>query len=369
MTKEMERMKEIEARKEALRLEIAEGKADEKRLSAIKEEAEKLNKEEGELRAMNAINLEPQVEPKVPEARTSAQIFAETNRMSIPMFKEGRNLLVSTGNLVKPTGIERNIATLPNVVSSIVDDVFAIDATGTGSWEFPYQATGMSANDVTEGSAIGTSTATFNKVTCGPKTWGVLDEISNQVKKQTPVNYELAVRDSAYLALRAKAKEEITNAILNSNLAEKKENVKLDADFLRTVVLGYDADESVASGCKLYINKADLIVLGKVRGTQDKKPLYEITFTDANNGTIKEGGMAVPFSINSTVPAGQQIYGQPHNVKFLMWGNYEVSTDDGGDYFKRNMLGIRGLATANAVLAKKNGMQLINQSTFSPEAA
>ena len=132
------------------------------------------------------------------------------------------------------------------------------------------------------------------------------------------------------------------------------------------MVLGYDADESVASGCKLYINKADLITLGKVRGTQDKKPLYEITFTDANNGTIKEGGMAVPFSINSTVPAGQQIYGQPHNVKFLMWGNYEVSTDDGGDYFKRNMLGIRGLATANAVLAKKNGMQLINQTTFAP---
>ena len=46
----------------------------------------------------------------------------------------------------------------------------------------------------------------------------------------------------------------------------------------------------------------------------------------------------------------------------LMWDNYEVSTDDGGDYFKRNMLGIRGLQTAGADLVVWHGMQKITQA-------
>lgn len=369
MTKEMERMKDIEARKAELKKEITDGKVGAERLAAIKEEAEALSAEQEELRAK--MDLDTILEPGTPNQRgnvqgrkNAAEEFVKTNRMSIPLFKEGRSLLVSTGNLAKPTAVSTEIGDLPNTISSIVDDVMAIDATGTGTWEFPYKETDVTAADVTESSKIGGTGATFNKVTVNPAEWGVLDEVSNQVQKMTPVAYGTAVQNSAYLALRKEAKVKITNAILNSTLAEKVENLKIDQDYLRNVVLGYDSDESVAGGAKLYINKADLIKIGKVRGTGEKKALFDIKFIDDNNGTITEGGLSVNFSINSTVPEGQQIYGQPQNVKFLMWGQYEIKTDDGGDYFKRNMLGIRGLATANAALVVKNGMQIINQATF-----
>ena len=291
-----------------------------------------------------------------------AERLVKENRMTLPMFRENRSVLVSSGKLATPKAVYNEIGALPSVISSIIDDVDAVDATGTGSWDFPYQKTAAAAADVTEGQTVGGTGATFDKVTIGPSEWGVLDEVSNQVKKMTPVGYAAAVQNAAFLALRRKAKEKITAAILASDLAEKVYSVALDDKFVRNVVLGYDSDESVAGGTKMYINKADLSTLGKVRGTNEKKAVYEISFTDENNGVIKDGGTQIAFSINSSVPQGTQLYGKPATVKMLMWDNYEISTDDGGDYFKRNMLGVRGIQTAGADLTVWHGMQIIRQS-------
>lgn len=368
MSKELERMKEIEARKEELRKEVSEGKADEKRLDEIRNEAAELSKEQAELRAK--MELDDQLAPAaVPEQRrkeqkaaSAADNFRKTNRMSIPMFKENRALLVSSGKLATPTVVSTEIGELPVVISSIIDDVDTIDATGTGTWTFPYKVKDAEAADVTEGQKIGGTGYATDKVSIGPNEWGVLDEVSNQVNKMTNVAYASAVQNSAYLGLRKKGKEKITAAILASKLAETKTGIPLDQNYVRTVVLEFDADESVAGGTKLYINKEDLATLGKVRGTNEKKALFEIEFKDENNGQIKDGGTVINFSLNSSVPVGTQIYGQPKTVKMLLWGDYEVSTDQGGTYFDRNMMGVRGLATAGADLTVYHGMQIIKQA-------
>lgn len=292
----------------------------------------------------------------------AADRLMRENRMTLPLFRENRSLLVSSGKLATPTAVYNEIGALPSVISSILDDVDVVDATGTGSWEFPYKKTDAAAADVTEGQTIGGTGATYDYVTVSPAEWGVLDEISNQVKKMTPVAYAASVQNSAYLALRKKAKAVVTNKILASALAETRYSIALDQHFVRNVVLGFDGDESVAGGTKLYLCKADLATLGKVRGTNEKKAVFEITFTDENNGTIKDGGMQIPFSINSTLTEGTQLYGQPKTVKLLLWDNYEITTDEGGDYFKRNMVGVRGLQTAGADLAAWHGMQIIKQS-------
>jgi len=364
MSKEMQRLKEIEARKAELRKEV-EG-AEETRLAEIRKEADELTKEENEIRSKmelgEMLQASAPIEQK-PEGESRAAAFARTGRMSIPMFQESRALLVSTGNLAKPTRVSTEIGELPGALSSIVDDVTVIDATGTGSWDFPYRKTDSAAADVTEGSAIGGTAGTFDHITITPGTWGVLDEISNQVKKMTPVNYAQSVQSNAYLALRKKAKAKITAAIVASTLTEVRKGVALDATFVRNLVLNFGGDEGVAGGTKLYINKADLATLGAVRGTNEKKPVFDISFSDENNGQIRDGGTVVNFSINSSLTTGQQLYGQPKSVKMLMWGGYEVSTDDGGVYFQKNTMGIRGLQTAGADLAVYHGMQLIKQSS------
>ena len=304
-------------------------------------------------------------EAQIQEERTMpnfAEEFRSTNRMSVPMFRENRSVLVSSGKLATPTAASADIAGLPETLSSIVDDVDIIDASGTGAWVFPYQKTDAAAAAVTEGQTVGGTGATFDKVTISPAEVGVLDEVSNQVKKMSPANYYAAVRNSAYLALRRSVKAKIVTNVLASTIAEKVYSYTLDQTFVRKLVLNFNADESVASGTKLYICKADLATLGAVRGTNEKKAVYDIVFDDENNGTIKDGGTAVKFSICSNLTSGTMLYGQPKTIKLLLWDNYEVSTDDGGDYFKRNMIGVRGIQTAGADLAAYHGMQIVSTS-------
>lgn len=337
----------------------------EERKAALKAEADKRQELRNKLAAgagtvVRTFEEESEKKPSAIEER--ANRLAKENRMTVPMFIEERSVLVSSGKLATPTEVYKQIGELPQTVSSILDDVEVIDATGTGAWEIPYEATGAAAAAVTEGQTIGGTPGTFDYVTVSPATWGILDEVSNQVKKMTPVAYANKVQRQAHLALRKKAKAELTAAVIGSDIAENKYSVALDQHFVRNVVLGYDGDESVAGGTKLYINKTDLATLGAVRGTNEKKAVFEIEFTDENNGTIRDGAMLIRFSINSSLETGVQLYGKPQSVKLLLWDNYEISTDDGGDYFKRNMVGIRGLQTAGAALGVYHGMQVLHQA-------
>lgn len=367
-----ERLSQIEQRKKQLLDEVNNPETTQERMTQIETESADLAKEEKEVRSRwhlsNALVTDPEPAPGAQASGQAAESpfeqrakeFRNTNKLTMPMFAEQRSLLVSSGKIATPTAAYQNIGELPSVVCSIVDDVEVIDATGTGTWVFPYQKTNAEAADVTEGSQIGGTAATYDKVEIAPKEWGVLDEVSNQVAKMTNVNYTASVQNAAYLALRRMARDKIVAAVKASGLTETRENVPLDETYIRDVVLNYNSDESVGEG-KLYLNKADLSKLGKVRGT-DKKPVYEITFTDQNNGIIKDGGTMVKFCICKTLAEKEQIYGNPITIKMLMWGDYEISTDQGGDYFKRNMMGVRGLTTANADLTVWHGMQLIKQA-------
>ena len=363
-----DRLQQIEQRKAELKEELQKGNVTPERMNDIETESRNLLKEEEQIRRsrdlVDALTVPVKTETGGAAAETGvekrAREFRETNRLKMPLFAERRSLLVSSGKIAAPTAAYQTIGELPSVVCSIVDDVHVIDATGTNGWEFPYQKTDAEAADVTEGSEIGGTAATYDKVEITGKEWGVLDEVSNQVAKMTNVNYTVSVQNAAYLALRRKARDKIVAAVKASSLTEIRNSVPLDETYIRDIVLNYDSDESVGEG-KLYLNKADLSTLGKVRGT-DKKPVYEITFTDQNNGTIKDGGTMVQFSICKTLATGEQIYGNPYTIKMLLWGDYEISTDQGGEYFKRNVMGVRGLATAGADLVVWHGMQLIKQA-------
>lgn len=363
-----DRLQQIEQRKAELKEELQKGTVTPERMNDIETESRNLLKEEEQIRRsrdlVDALTVPVKTETGGAAAETGmekrAREFRETNRLKMPLFAERRSLLVSSGKIAAPTAAYQDIGELPNVVCSIVDDVHVIDATGTNGWEFPYQKTNAEAADVTEGSEIGGTAATYDKVTITPKEWGVLDEVSNQVPKMTNVNYTASVQNAAYLALRRMARDKIVAAVKASSLTETRNTVPLDETYIRDIVLHYDSDESVGEG-KLYLNKTDLAALGSVRGS-DKKPVYEITFTDQNNGTIKDGGTMVKFSICKTLTTGEQLYGNPYTIKLMMWGDYEISTDQGGDYFKRNMMGVRGVVTAGAGLAVWHGMQLIKQA-------
>ena len=334
------RMSEI---KEELEKEDADIEALEKEVNQLEERKKQL-KESAEKRKTlmqkvangEGVTVEKRTtETNLNEVEKRANDFVETGHME-------KRAILSTGKIAKPAAAG-GVNGLAEVASDIVDDVNAIELTGNGTWEVGYQKTNAAAADVVDGSDVAGTAATFDTVKIAPAEWAVFDTVSKQVKKMTPVNY--------------------MNAVDTSALTEKRTAVALDQDYLRNLVLGFRAVKNKGSVC-LYIAQEDLATLGKVRGTTDKKAVYEISF-DADtttSGTIKEGGTITRFRILDQLTKGTQLFGQPMTIDMPMWDNYEISTDEGGEFFKKNVIGVRGLQTANADLVVFHGMQVITQA-------
>ena len=233
MTEFMERLKEIEARRAELTTEAQSAEVTETRLAEITTEAEALNREEMEVRAKMALETKNSTPVATPETESRADEFVRTGRMVI----ETRQLL-STGKIAKPTQVG-GINGLAESASDIVDDVHAFPLNGVGTWRAAYKKTEAVAADVTEGAAVGGTASTYDYVDINPQEWGVLDEISKQVKKQSPLDYQGAIEESAVSALRDKASAKIIAAISASALTQAVTGRALDKDYLRNTILGY----------------------------------------------------------------------------------------------------------------------------------
>lgn len=253
-----------------------------------------------------------------------AQQFAKTGRMGVAV-SETRATLISGGKIATPTEVG-GINDAFNQVSSIVDMVKVVDCEGMGAYKVAYEIASATAATQTEGAAANASDPNVGYVEITPVTEAVVSTISKQVRKQSPLNYSQKVRESALTALRKRAAKIITDKIIASKLVEKLTGITISETTLRKIALNYGGDEAIMGGAVLQLNKKDLIKYGDVRGTSDKKAVYEITpdTGNPNTGVIKDGGLSVRYCINSNLAEGTQIYGDPYCCELALFGNYEI---------------------------------------------
>lgn len=296
------------------------------------------NNNERGMKVMETMDMRKQDNTKQAEAR--AQKLFDSGKDVIENA-EARAVLVSAGKLATPTEVAGINDIMGARVSSVVDMVKVVDASGMGAYKVAYQKTDAAAATTAEGDEYNGSEPTFDFVEIKPQTETVLSYISKQARKQTPLAYAAKVNESALIALRRRAAAIITEKTLASALNVTLDATALDEKFLRKVALSYGGDESVVGAAVLQINKADLIALGDVRGS-DKKPVYEITpdASNPNTGIIKDGGLSVTYVINSNL-TGKQVYGQMHNFELALFSNYEINVSE--DFaFNKGLLAISG---------------------------
>ena len=372
------RLKEIEARKQAIKTEV-EG-ADEKRMGELEAELTTLESEEAELR--KKLDLQARikdtktVEPQSDVAQARAKKFAETGRLSMST-DETRAAILTSGNIATPTGVS-GIHDANEGASAIVDMVYVADCSGMSTNRVAYVDQEATAAVQTEGSAIADGAPVYGYVDITAQTLGTVAQISAQVKKQSPLQYEAKTKNLALKALRKKVSDSVIVAkIQASELTDEvaadvaSTKGKIDEKTLRKLVMNYGGDEISGGAGVLILNKTDLIAFGDVRGTNDKKAVYEI-IPDANpnTGIIKDGGLAVKYVINSTVTAcagtsqvsGKKIktmiFGDPKNFEVDLFGNYEVKVSE--DFaFTSNMDTIRGTVDANGDVVVKHGFAIL----------
>ena len=287
-------------------------------------------------------------------AEKRAQAFAESNKMVIDNA-EARAVLVSSGKIATPTEVGGINDIIGTHVSSIVDLVKVVDATGMGAYKVAYVDTDATAATQTENGAYTDSDPTFGFVEITPQTEAVMSYISKQTRKQSPLNYQAKVNESALVALRKRAAKIITDKLLASELNVALSVSAIDDKTLRTIAFNYGGDESIVGAATLFINKKDLVKLGDVRGS-DKKPAYEITpdASNPNTGYIKDGGLSVKYCINSNVPENKIVYGQAKNFELAMFSNYEISVSE--DFaFNKGLLAIAGDVELGGDVTVKGG--------------
>ena len=386
MDKYLEELKEIKERSEAIKEELKsiEGKKVEMRSEAnaegitverideltkeadeLNERSKELNTELTELDARSEVIKEEKSKIKVEKeirqmttTKTDVELRAESLMNTGTMEMKA---LLSTGQIATPTAVG-GVNGLAEIGVGIVDDVKAVALTGNGAYKVAYKATNAAAAAVTDGQAISSTEPTFGVVTINPAEWGTLDTISNQVKKVSPLAYEAEVENSAVIALREYASDKIIAAVQASDLAGEITQA-IDKDYLTGLLLSYT---SIAGKGEvvLYLNQTDLKALGAVRGTNEKRRLFDITFDPGTtkSGVISENGMACKFRVIDKLTTGTQLFGQPKTIEMPMWDGYKIDTDEGGKYFEANMIAVRGLQTANADLCAKNGMYVVSNS-------
>lgn len=363
----------------ALGREIADIEA---MLAEADEPIEMSNEEEGDSRMVVMGAMEERAEPvvEVNRAEERATALVQSGRMSIDA-EETRATLISTGTIAKPTSVG-GINDPFNTVSSIVDMVRVEDMTGMGGHKEAYVTAWQTAGALTDGTAPSESDPTFKTVAINPFLLGVVSYVSRELKKQTPLQYEQKVREGAMIALRKKLASWIvsgggTNEIYGIVNAVNTDNspasmvqtldmaAAIDDKTLRSIVFAYGGDENVGGNAVLYLNKADLVAFGDVRGS-NKQAVYEIIpdGQNPNTGIIKDGGLSVKYCICSAATSYAKatgtsggvktmIYGDPANYKLGLFGNFEVNVSE--DYkFAEGLLTVRGevMVGGNVIIDK-----------------
>lgn len=348
-------LKEIETRLAQIKTELDTEGAD---IEALSAEADSLIAERGKFEARAklldkiAAGAGTVIEPIAPvenEEEKRANNFVETRRASVPV-KQVRSTLISSGKLATPTEVSGINELVGSRVSSIIDMVKIVDCSGMGANKVAYLDTDMAAAAAqTEGNAVTATDPTFGYVEIKPASIRTMAQISEQVKAQTPLLYREKVVEQAMLALRKKAAQLVTAALKSSTLVHS-EAATLDSSkkgvindkTLRALAFAYGGDESIVGEAVLFLNKADLIAFGDVRGTNEKKAVYEITPDTANpnTGTIKDGGLVVRYCLNSnltalsgtaqTTTAAQptMFYGNPQCLELDLFKDYTIRTSD-----------------------------------------
>ena len=301
-----------------------------------------------------------------------------------------KSVTLATGTLAQPTGAGTNIRDpLGNGVGAIIDQVYAQDLTGMASYLEPYVISEFDASGADVATAAGTartasSDPTYGVAKISPYELTTTSYVDRNIARLTPANYYAKTFAMAMRALRRDTVKMIFNGdgqstnndmfgiktaknVAGSTIFSTLNVTAVDADLLTNLMFAYGGDEELGGNCRLYLNKADLLALGKLRGTNEKRRLFDIV-PDAGNpntGTIREGGTIVPYSISSKLTAlsasaagasdiQTMVYGDPMNYELGLFGDYTVRVDESVKAVER-MLTILGDAMVGGNLIVDKG--------------
>lgn len=287
---------------------------------------------------------------------------------------------VFSGDLVAPTGGGANINDGHNTqVSGLIDMVRVETFDGLAGWEEPYlkeiQTATHGKPDAVGGTTRADSSPQWRKAKLLAHEVQTTSFVDRNIAKLSPAAYAQKAQGYALVALR----REINKLIINGDGSDspeffgfinakntKGENIfdtsdvnTVNEDALRSLVFGYGGSEELSPNARLILDKVNLDALGKIKiGADDKRSLFDISLT-GNSGTIKSGGLIVPYTIASAIGSKALAYGDPMSYMLALFGSYTIRVDESVKSVER-MIAILGDVLAGGNLVADKGMLIAN---------
>ena len=306
----------------------------------------------------------------------------------IPKHTE-KSVTLATGTLAQPTGAGTDIRdALGYGVGAIIDQVYVQDLNGMSAYLEPYVISEPDAKGAKVTTAAGTARAASDDPQLGvakiaPYELTTTSYVDRNISRLTPANYYAKIFAMAMKSMRRSTVGMIFNGdgqatndmfgvktaknMAGSPIYASLEVEEVGPDLLTELMFAYGGDEELGGNCRLYLNKKDLLALGKLRGTNEKRRLFDIVpdAANPNTGTIREGGTIVPYSISSKLTAlsdsvkgssaiQTMVYGDPMNYELGLFGPYTVRVDESVKAVER-MLTILGDAMVGGNLIVDKG--------------
>lgn len=366
-------------------------------IAAVTEELEKIEEELAAAEEAAAAAVEDgEEDPEEERSRRSIMRKKGNHRMEIReaqrfqqsgkhTYKNIRSILApATANskTVGPTGVG-GINDPMAAVSALCDLVKITDCTGMAAYKVAFLSADATASNRTDGAALGSATEpTFGSVTLTPAIKATLGYVSKEIRKQSPLDYEEKVQESARRSLRRAVNGSIVTAALASSQADafalvaastaSTGDVLFTPHLLSDIILAYGGDEGVDGAAVLCLNKADLKAFAAVRGTNEYLPVYSI-IPDAVNpstGIIKDNAglscryilcndlTALSTKSLSTTASKHMIYGNPNCIELALWGGYDVEVNDGYK-FGEGLLTVAGEVSCAAEVTVAHGVVVV----------
>ena len=382
---------DLQERKSNLATEAGNKEVKEERLAKIGTELDDINSQikakEEERAAAEAEEIRLRSTAKPIETHFAKDTEMEKRIAEAKKFVETRAITIASGTLVSPTRVG-GINDKANEVSSIVDMTNVMDLNGLTEYQEAYVSATGTGDKTAEGTDAKDAEPVFEYASIKPVTITAYAEISRQATKLNPLAYMEKVKQLATVALKKKVSAYIVNGDAVSNAvfvgintagaeaiasASDLEIATIDATTLRKIVLGYGGDENIVGTGVLFLNKNDMAAFGAVRGTNEKKAIYEI-IPDTNNpnmGVIKDGGTSARYCVNSNIPALSgaatlantycMFYGIPTNYLLGLFSDYDVQVSS--DFqFKKGMYAIRGEVMIGGNVVVSNGFVRVKKA-------
>lgn len=322
-------------------------------------------------------NIEERINQVAADLRSGKEVNITSE---IQKYLEER--AVTTSNVVLENKYKREVADNFNEVAQTVDLVDSFPLDGGNSYDIAFQITDGDADYTTEGDVYTNDEGTFGNASTGRAKITNSAIVNEEVVDLPNADYLTRIVNSVRKSIRKKMSNQIIAGAGGVNQLKGVYNMPeilipaayevavstIDKDTLRNIVFAYGGDEDVESPATLFLSKKDLAAFAAVTAT-DGRPYYSITYNGAN-GTIHEGNLMVPYTINSgcnalsdvatVVDTKTMVYGPPTNYELPMFSPLTIKRSD-ERYIDQGKIGFFGKVIVGGVVNKYKGFIIVKK--------